>query len=53
MAHDIDQNIVAINEAGERTAEGSSQTEQASRELSDHVSRLKQLISAFRVRGQA
>ena len=53
VAHDIDQNIVAINEAGERTAEGSSQTEQASRELSDHVSRLKQLISSFRVRGQA
>ncbi len=52
VAHDIDQNIVAINEAGERTAEGSNQTEQASRELSDHVSRLKQLISAFRVRGQ-
>ncbi|OYT95424.1 MAG: methyl-accepting chemotaxis protein [Pseudomonas sp. PGPPP3] len=53
VAHDIDQNIVAINEAGERTALGSSQTEQASRELSDHVSRLKQLISSFRVRGQA
>ena len=53
VAHDIDQNIVAINEAGERTAEGSSQSEQASRELSDHVSRLKQLISAFRVRRQA
>ena len=53
VAHDIDQNIVAINEAGERTAEGSSQTEQASRELSEHVSRLKQLISAFRVRSQA
>lgn len=53
VAHDIDQNIVAINAAGERTAEGSSQTEQASRELSDHVSRLKQLISSFRVRGQA
>ena len=52
VAHDIDQNIVAINEVGERTAEGSNQTEQASRELSDHVSRLKQLISAFRVRGQ-
>ena len=45
--------VVAINAAGERTAEGSSQTEQASRELSEHVSRLKQLISAFRVRGQA
>jgi len=53
VAHDIDQNIVAINAAGERTAEGSSQTEQASRELSEHVSRLKQLISAFRVRSQA
>ena len=53
VAHDIDQNIVALHAAGGRTAEGSSQTEQASRELSDHVSRLKQLISAFRVRGQA
>ncbi|SDH99558.1 methyl-accepting chemotaxis protein [Pseudomonas benzenivorans] len=49
VAHDIDQNIVEINHAGERTAEGASQTEQASRELSGLVSRLKQLIGAFRV----
>ena len=49
VAHDIDQNIVEINRAGERTAEGASQTEQASRELSELVSRLKQLIGAFRV----
>ncbi len=49
VAHDIDQNIVEINLAGERTAEGASQTEQASRELSGEVAHLKQLISAFRV----
>ncbi|MBU1330612.1 MAG: methyl-accepting chemotaxis protein [Gammaproteobacteria bacterium] len=49
VAQDIDQNIVQINQAGERTAEGASQTEQASRELSALVSRLKQLIGAFRV----
>ncbi|WP_371821454.1 methyl-accepting chemotaxis protein [Ectopseudomonas oleovorans] len=49
VAHDIDQNIVEINHAGERTAAGASQTEQASRELSELVSRLKQLIGAFRV----
>jgi methyl-accepting chemotaxis protein len=49
VAHDIDQNIVEISQAGERTAEGASQTEQASRELSGLVARLKQLISAFRV----
>ena len=29
VAHDIDQNIVEINQAGERTAEGASQTERA------------------------
>lgn len=49
VAHDIDQNIVEISQAGERTAEGASQTEQASRELSGSVAQLKQLISAFRV----
>ncbi|WP_425326896.1 methyl-accepting chemotaxis protein [Pseudomonas sediminis] len=49
VAHDIDQNIVEINYAGERTAAGASQTEQASRELSELVTRLKQLIGAFRV----
>ncbi|ARU89775.1 methyl-accepting chemotaxis protein [Pseudomonas sp. M30-35] len=49
VAHDIDQNIVQINQAGERTAEGASDTEQASRALSEQVSQLKQLIGAFRV----
>ncbi|HLD66811.1 MAG TPA: methyl-accepting chemotaxis protein [Pseudomonas sp.] len=49
VAHDIDQNIVEINRAGERTAEGASETEQASRELSGLVAQLKQLIGAFRV----
>ncbi|WP_446737410.1 methyl-accepting chemotaxis protein [Pseudomonas sp. TTU2014-080ASC] len=49
VAHDIDQNIVQISQAGELTAEGAGQTEQASRELSVLVARLKQLIGAFRV----
>ncbi|WP_256673254.1 methyl-accepting chemotaxis protein, partial [Pseudomonas sp. JG-B] len=49
VAHDIDQNIVEINHAGERTAEGANQTEKASRELSGQVAQLKQLIGAFRV----
>lgn len=49
VAQDIDQNIVEISQAGERTAEGASHTEQASRELSGLVARLKQLIGAFRV----
>ena len=49
VAQDIDQNIVQISQAGELTAEGASQTEQASRELSGLVARLKQLIGAFRV----
>lgn len=49
VAHDIDQNIVQINQAGERTAEGASDTEQASRELTEQVSQLKQLIGAFKV----
>jgi len=49
VAHDIDRNIVEINRAGERTAEGASQTEHASRQLSVQVVQLKQLISAFRV----
>jgi methyl-accepting chemotaxis protein len=49
VAHDVDQNIVEISQAGERTAEGASQTEQASLELSGLVARLKQLIGAFRV----
>jgi methyl-accepting chemotaxis protein len=49
VAHDIDQNIVEINLAGERTAQGAHQTEDASRALSAQVVELKQLISAFRV----
>ncbi|CAI8885125.1 methyl-accepting chemotaxis protein [Pseudomonas zeae] len=49
VAHDIDQNIVEINRAGERTAQGAHQTEDASRALSAQVVELKQLISAFRV----
>ncbi|MGV8919119.1 MAG: methyl-accepting chemotaxis protein [Pseudomonas sp.] len=49
VAHDIDRNIVEINRAGERTAEGAHQTESASRQLSVQVVELKQLISAFRV----
>ncbi len=49
VAHDIDQSIVQINQAGERTADGASQTAQASRELSALVAQLKQLIGAFRV----
>lgn len=49
VAQDIDRNIVEINHTGERTAQGASQTEQASQELSELVTRLKQLIGAFRV----
>ena len=49
VAQDIDQNIVQISQAGELTAEGANQTEQASRELSAQVAHLKQLIGAFRV----
>ena len=49
VAHDIDRNIVEINHAGERTAEGAHQTEDDSRALSAQVVQLKQLIGAFRV----
>nr|WP_218168606.1 methyl-accepting chemotaxis protein [Pseudomonas reactans] len=49
VAHDIDQNIVEINRAGEHAAEGTHQTEAASRQLSLQVIELKQLIGAFRV----
>ncbi|MUF05287.1 HAMP domain-containing protein [Pseudomonas sp. CCM 7893] len=49
VAHDIDQNIVAINRAGEHAAQGAHQTEEASRQLSQQVVELKQLIGAFRV----
>ncbi len=49
VAHDIDQNIVQISQAGERTSEGAVQAEQASRELSGSVARLRQLIGTFKV----
>ncbi|MGB3123223.1 MAG: methyl-accepting chemotaxis protein [Pseudomonas sp.] len=49
VAHDIDQNIVEINRAGEHAAQGAHQTEAASRQLSQQVIELKQLIGAFRV----
>ena len=49
VAHEIDQNIVAINRAGEHAAQGAGQTEAASRQLSLQVVELKQLIGAFRV----
>ncbi|AZF51269.1 Methyl-accepting chemotaxis sensor/transducer protein [Pseudomonas sp. R4-34-07] len=49
VAHEIDQNIVAIHRAGEHAAQGADQTEAASRQLSQQVTQLKQLIGAFRV----
>ena len=49
VAHDIDQNIVEINRAGEHAADGAQQTATASRQLSLQVVELKQLIGAFRV----
>ncbi|MDF0730200.1 methyl-accepting chemotaxis protein [Pseudomonas entomophila] len=49
VAHDIDQNIVAINRAAQDTTEGACQTEDASRALSAQVMELKRLIGAFRV----
>ena len=49
VAHDIDQNIVEINQAGEHAAQGAHQTEEASRQLSLQVIELKKLIGAFRV----
>ncbi|UVK82328.1 methyl-accepting chemotaxis protein [Pseudomonas sichuanensis] len=49
VAHDIDQNIVAINRAAQDTTEGACQTEDASRALSVQVVELKRLIGAFRV----
>jgi len=49
VAHDIDQNIVVINRAGEHAVDGAHQTEAASRQLSMQVIELKHLIGAFRV----
>lgn len=49
VAHDIDRNIVQISTESERTADGASQAEQASRELSSQIVRLRKLLGAFRV----
>lgn len=49
VAHDIDRNIVQISTESERTAEGASQAEQASRELSSQIVRLRKMLGAFRV----
>ncbi|HDS1757518.1 methyl-accepting chemotaxis protein [Pseudomonas sp. M5] len=49
VAHDIDQNIVAINQAAQDTSLGACQAEDASRALSEQVVELKRLIGAFRV----
>ncbi|MFA5678908.1 MAG: methyl-accepting chemotaxis protein [Pseudomonas sp.] len=49
VSHDIDKNIVEINQSGERTAEGARRTEQASGRMGELVSELQKIISAFRV----
>lgn len=49
VAHDIDQNIVQINQTGELTAQGADETAQASQDMSVQVEQLKTLISAFKM----
>lgn len=49
VSHDIDHNIVQINQAGERTAEGARQAEQSSNRMGQLVKDLQHIISAFRV----
>ncbi|WP_420849027.1 methyl-accepting chemotaxis protein [Pseudomonas jilinensis] len=49
VSHDIDQNIVEINHAGERTAEGARQAEQSSNRMGQLVQELQRIVSAFRV----
>ncbi|MEL0166910.1 MAG: methyl-accepting chemotaxis protein [Pseudomonadaceae bacterium] len=49
VSHDIDQNIVQINEAGERTAQGAQQAEDASGRLGQLVHSLQGIINAFKV----
>ncbi|WP_341706603.1 methyl-accepting chemotaxis protein [Halopseudomonas sp.] len=49
VSHDIDQNIVQINEAGERTAQGAQQAEEASGRLGQLVHSLQGIINAFKV----
>lgn len=49
VSHDIDQNIVEINQAGERTAAGAQQAEESSGRMGQLVIELQRIISAFRV----
>ncbi len=49
VAHDIDQNIVQIDQTGELTAQGADETAQASQDMSMQVEQLKSLISAFKM----
>mgnify|MGYP000542444137 CR=1 FL=1 len=49
VSHDIDQNIVQINEAGERTAEGARRAEDASGRMGQLVQSLQGIINAFKV----
>src|SRR5690606_11773485 len=49
VSHDIDQNIVQINQSGERTADGARRTEQASARMGELAGELQKIISAFRV----
>lgn len=49
VAHDIDQNIVQINQTGELAAQGADETAQASQDMSVQVEQLKTLISAFKM----
>src|SRR5690606_29127565 len=49
VSQDIDQSIVQINVESERTASGADQAEQASRELSILIARLRETVGAFRV----
>ena len=49
VSHDIDQNIVQINQSGERTADGARRTEEASGRMGELVAELQKIISAFRV----
>ncbi|GAA6131910.1 methyl-accepting chemotaxis protein [Halopseudomonas sabulinigri] len=49
VSHDIDQNIVEINHAGERTAEGARRAEESSGRMAQLVQSLQGIISAFKV----
>ncbi|MEH6799829.1 MAG: methyl-accepting chemotaxis protein [Halopseudomonas sabulinigri] len=49
VSHDIDQNIVEINHAGERTAEGARKAEESSGRMTQLVQSLQSIISAFKV----